>query len=106
MSKGLYAIFKTKADMEYHDLCIKTIMQQQTLDCMIIALHREFGFGSTKFKRLQTAFETVWAEMCEMANEDVRNDKEIAYSKAKIDEALLQAVGKENFVKWEDRYKL
>jgi hypothetical protein len=55
---------------------------------------------------LQTAFETVWAEMCEMANEDVRNDKEIAYSKAKIDEALLQAVGKENFVKWEDRYKL
>ena len=105
-SKGIYRIFKTKADLDFHELCIKTIMQQQTLDIMVLTIAEMFDTTPETFKELQRVFESKWAEMCSLSIEDVQGDKEIWYTKATIDRALRAAVGDENFKPWEERYKL
>ena len=105
-NKGIYMFFRTKEDLEYHDLCVKTIMQQQTLDAMVLAIAEEFKTTPETFSRLQRAFEAKWAEIVALGKEDVKTDKEIWYTKATIDRALLDAVGEELFKPWEERYKL
>ena len=39
-----------------------------------------------------------------MIDADGADDKELVYSRAKIDEQLRQIVGDENFSPWEERY--
>lgn len=105
-NKGIYRIFRTKEELEFHDLCIKTIMMQQTLDAMVLAIKEEFGAGPARFARLQEAFERKWKEFVDLGKEDVKNDKEIWYTKDTIDRALLEAVGPDRFKPWEQRYKI
>lgn len=105
-NKGIYRIFKTKADLDFHELCIKTIMQQQTLDVMVLTVAEMFDATPETFKELQRVFEEKWAEICKLGREDVQDDKEIWYTKDTIDRALRAAVGDENFKPWEERYKL
>ena len=105
-NKGIYQIFRTKEDLEFHDLCIKTIMMQQTLDAMVLAIKEEFGASPAKFARLQEAFNRKWKEFVDLGKEDVKNDKEIWYTKETIDRALKDAVGEELFKPWEERYKI
>lgn len=105
-NKGIYRIFKTKEDLDFHELCVKTIMQQQTLDAMVLSIEEVFETSPEKFKELQRVFEAKWAEICQLGREDAKDDKEIWYTKASIDRALLAAVGEENFKPWEERYKL
>lgn len=105
-NKGIYKIFKTKEEYEYTMTCMRTIMQQQTLDCMTLVLNEDFGFGPKMFSKLNDCFTKKWNEMCELNNEDVKCDRDLVYSEAKIDEALLRAVGKENFKPHSERYRL
>ena len=98
--------FRTKEDLEFHDLCVKTIMQQQTLDAMTLAIAEEFNTTPETFARLRNAFERKWAEIVALAKADVKDDKELWYTKNTIDRALREAVGEEYFCPWEERYKL
>ena len=97
-------VVMTKPQFDRYLLDTKAIMQQQTLDCLVLALAETFGFGPDRFGRLRESFEAKWSEMCALAKADVKADKEIAYTKAVIDRALLQAVGPEHFRPWEERY--
>lgn len=105
-NKGIYKLFRTREELEYHELCIKTIMQQQTLDAMVLAIAEEFKTTPETFARLQKAFESKWAEIVALAKADVKDDKELWYTKETIDRALREAVGEELFSPWEERYRL
>lgn len=105
-NKGIYRVFRTKEDLEFHDLCIKTIMMQQTVDAMTLAIKEVFGAGPAKFAKLQDAFKDKWDEFVRLGKEDVKTDKEIWYTKDTIDRALKEALGEELFKPWEERYKI
>lgn len=106
MSKGIYMMFRNKAEKHKYDQCVSVVAKQQMFDAIILALNREFGFGPERFKRFVDAYKDSWNTICDLFNEDFSDDKEMTYSKTKLDEALRQAVGDELFKPWEERYRL
>lgn len=76
---------------------------QRVADCAVITLHNEFGFGAERNKRFMEQLNATLAEMADMVEEDDKTDKELIYSRAKLDAAVKEAMG-EHFVKWEERY--
>lgn len=76
---------------------------QQSKDIMLIAANVAFGFGPDRAKKLGDAFDEVWREYAAMTVNDAKDDKEIWYTKAKIDDLLKDICG-EHFVPWEERY--
>lgn len=76
---------------------------QQSKDIMLIAANRAFNFGPERAKLLADTFDEVFTEYATMTVEDSRDDKDIWYTKAKIDQALQEICG-ESFVPWEERY--
>ena len=77
---------------------------QQSKDMMLISVGDEFGFGPDRAKRLSEAFDETFTKYAELTISDAKADKEIWYTKAKVDERLRQICG-EHFVCWEDRYR-
>lgn len=76
---------------------------QQAKDMMLIAAHKEFGFGPDRCKRLGDSFDRVFSQYADITLEDARSDKDIWYTKEQVDGALREACG-EYFVPWEERY--
>ncbi len=74
------------------------------LDMVTIALGR-MGFRESRFNK----FDELLAEACkdygEIILEDVKVDKELWYSKDKLDAELKRYVGG-RFVPWDERYKV
>lgn len=77
---------------------------QQAKDMMLIAANEEFGFGPDRAKRLSDAYDRTFVAYAELTIDDAKDDKDIWYTKAKIDERLKQICG-EFFVPWDVRYK-
>ena len=67
---------------------------QQAKDMMLIAAHRE---------RLGDAFDETFSQYADITLEDAKTDKDIWYTKERVDGALREACG-EHFVPWEERY--
>ena len=76
---------------------------QQCADMMLIAAHEAFGFGPERLRRLMETYQTVFDEYADMALEDGQTDKDIEYTKGKLDRALKSICG-DWFVPWEERY--
>lgn len=89
---------QAKKQAEIHAARMFTV--QQCKDIMLIAAHLEFGFGEERSKRLGDAFDRAFIEYAEMA---ISDEKEIWYTKAKMDGILKEACGK-YFDPWEVRY--
>lgn len=77
---------------------------QQCEDMMIIAANAAFHFGPVRAKRLRDAFRAVFVGYAVTALDDGKDDKDIVYTRAKVDIALKNALG-ENFVEWDERYR-
>ena len=77
---------------------------QQAKDMMLIAVGDAFGFGPDRAKRLSDAFDKAFTDYATLTLDDAKADKDIWYTKAKIDERLKEICG-EHFVPWEERYK-
>lgn len=77
---------------------------QQAKDMMLIAAGDALGFGPERAKRLSDAFDKAFTDYATLTLDDAKSDKDIWYTKAKIDERLKQVCG-EHFVPWEERYK-
>lgn len=75
---------------------------QQCKDMALIALS-EFGFGAERLKRYSDTYDAVFTAYAEMAVEDGKGDKDIIYTRAKVDEKLKQICGP-YFVPWDERY--
>lgn len=78
---------------------------QMSVDAALIAAADVFGCGEKRAKQFMDRFASVYNDMARMAIEDARDDKEISYTKAKVDERLKEICGK-HFCPWEERYKL
>ena len=77
---------------------------QQAKDMMLIAAGDALGFGPDRAKRLSDAFDKAFTDYATLTLDDAKADKDIWYTKAKIDERLKEICG-EYFSPWEERYK-
>lgn len=76
---------------------------QQCKDMMLIAANEAFGFGPDRAKVLGDMFDKVFLEYAGMAITDSKDDKELWYTKEKVDVKLKEVCG-EHFCPWEERY--
>ena len=74
---------------------------QMCLDAALIAANDVLQRGPGRAKEFAEAFSATLTEIANMAVDDT---KDLEYSKAKLDERLIQICG-ENFVPWEGRYR-
>jgi hypothetical protein len=112
MAKG-HKSFSSKPSMNY----ARYLTQQQrarsrgelytTLqmceDAAVIALNNKLGIGSARAAIFIREFREVLNEISEMAVSD--NDDGIVYIKVKTDRRM-QAIMKDRFIPWEERYKI
>ncbi len=73
------------------------------LDMVTIALGR-MGWRERKFREFDKALSEVYDTYCKKIIDDSKDDPEIWYSKAKIDQEIQQYVG-ELFVPYDKRYE-
>lgn len=103
MPKGLYRVFRTKADMERYDEDMRHFTRVFTLDHVTVALGR-MGFREAKFREFDRVLTEVFAEYGKEYADDFKDDKEMVYSRAVLDRELKQYTGK-LFAPAEIRYR-
>lgn len=82
------------------------VAMQMGLDAGMIAANEVFEMGAGRADRFRTAYiETVNA-IANMTVNDSKDDKDITWTKAKVDERIKKIVGAENFKPWDERYKI
>ena len=82
------------------------VAMQMGLDAGMIAANEVFEMGAGRADRFRTAYiETVNA-IANMTVNDSKDDTDIAWTKAKVDERIKKIVGTENFKPWDERYKI
>ena len=71
------------------------VNERQSLDALIIAINDEFGFGAERIGRLISKYIDTRIEVADMFLDDrhKNNDKELAYSKGKLDKRLQSIMG-------------
>ena len=81
------------------------VNERQSLDALIVAINDEFGFGVDRITRLVSRYIETRKEIADMFLDDRRknNDKELTYSKAKLDKRLQSIMGPD-YPEHEDRY--
>lgn len=84
---------------ESRQICI-----QMCLDAAMIAANEVFNMGPTRAKAFADAFSSSLNEIATMTVSDGKTDKELWFTKSKLDERLKQICG-EHFQPWEVRYK-
>lgn len=81
----------------------RSIHTQMCLDAAMIAANEVFNMGPTRAKTFAEAFSSALTEIATMTISDGKSDKELWFTKSKLDERLKQICG-ENFQSWEVRY--
>ena len=71
------------------------VNERQSLDALIVAINDEFGFGAERINRLISRYIETRIEVADMFMDDryKNKDKELAYSKAKMDKRLQSIMG-------------
>lgn len=92
-NKGIYRIFRTKAEMSAHDEETRHFARTFMLDQVTVALGR-MGFRESKFRELDKVLTEVAEEYMRLFAEDIKDDKEMVYSRELLDRELKQYVGK------------
>lgn len=82
---------------------MQAFMLQLGGDLMLIAANEAFGFGRERAARLHQAWIEVWREFGDLILDDQKSDKDLEYSKAKIDGRLQEFLG-DYFAPWDERY--
>lgn len=83
----------------------QTIVRMQMMkDVATITANRVLGLGSGRAAAFLEAYDEVANEVAEMFVEDSEDDRQLWYSKAKLDEQLKVIVGEELFQPYEERY--
>ena len=69
--------------------------ERQSLDALIVAINEEFGFGAERINRRVSRYIETRKEIADMFLDDRRknNDKELTYSKGKLDKRLQSIMG-------------
>ena len=88
------ALFQSKIDMA----------MQVVQDAACFAAHDMFKMGPGRAVDFCVAIRDYTNEMMLLMKEDLQDDQNFEYTKAKIDDELKRIVGEENFTPWEGRY--
>ena len=103
MAKQSGYLQKLAAQQAVRDEKTRRFTLQQCKDMMLIAAHEAFGFGPDRAKVLGDMFDKVFMEYAQMTIADSRDDRDLWYTKDKVDAKLKEVCG-ENFSPWEERY--
>ena len=103
MAKQNHFLAKMNAIAEAKCAAQRRFTLQQAADMMLIAANEAFGFGPERLHRLLLAYQETWDEYADLALDDAAADKDIEYTRAKIDEKLRQICGP-YYVEWGERY--
>lgn len=82
---------------------MQAFMLQLSGDIMLIAANEAFGFGRERAARLHEAWVQTWRDFGDLILDDLKSDKDLEYSKEKIDRRLQEFLG-EYFAPWDERY--
>lgn len=102
-NKGIYKIFKTKADFECFRNNIVHFARVYTLDDVTLALGR-MGFREAEFRELDKQLSAVSKEYARETLVDARCDKDMWYSRECKDRELKEYTGS-LFAPWDERYE-
>lgn len=81
----------------------RALHTQMCLDAAMIAANEVFNMGPTRATEFVKAFNEAISSIAEMTLEDGKTDKQLWFTKQKLDDRLKKICG-ENFVPWQDRY--
>lgn len=81
-----------------------SIALQMGMDAATIAANEILGMEQDKAAGFLTAYIETYNTICKMITEDSKDDPDIIYSTAKVDERIRQIVGEQVFRPWEERY--
>lgn len=81
-----------------------SISLQMGLDAATIAANEILGMGAGRAKAFLTKYIEIYNLFARMITDDSKDDRELTYSTAKVDERIRQIVGDQVFRPWEERY--
>ena len=97
-----YAIELEKAKARY--LKQLDIALQQSSDAAMMAIDDVFDVNAYRAEKFHVAHVKYVNQMASLLLEDYESDPTMEYTKTDIDRRLMQIVGEDNFVPWDERY--
>ena len=97
-----YAIELEKAKAQY--LKQLDIALQQSADAAMMAIDDVFDVNEYSAEKFHVAHVQYVNQMASLLLEDYESDPTMEYTKTDIDRRLMQIVGEDNFVPWDERY--
>ena len=82
----------------------EVIRMQMAEDAAFMAANDVFHLGASRAEAFGNAFVKYVNEISDLIFTDSKDDKDIEYAKAVIDRRILQIVGEELFVPYDERY--
>lgn len=80
------------------------IALQLCQDAAMLAAHEVLGMGPGRAERFRQAYVKAVNDITGLWNTDGKDDPDLEWSIARLDEALKRIVGPEHFLPWEVRY--
>lgn len=81
----------------------RAVHTQMCLDAAMIAANEVFNMGPTRCEDFACAFTEALNEIAHMTVNDAKGDKDLWYTKAKVDDRLKKICG-DKFAPWDERY--
>lgn len=78
---------------------------QQSADAAMMAIDDVFDVNEISARKFHEAHVEYVNKIAHMAVVEDKDDREMVWTKATVDRRLMQIVGTENFVPWDERYK-
>ena len=97
-----YASKLAIAEMNFN-IMLKMALQQCS-DAALMAADDVFDVNEYSAEKFTTAHIEYMNKISNMVVVEDKDDPEMLWTKAKVDERLLSIVGKDNFVPWNERY--
>ena len=80
------------------------IALQQSSDAALMAIDDVFDVNAYSAEKFHVAHIEYVNQMASLMVDDYEDDNTMTYAKTDIDRRLMQIVGKDNFVPWDERY--
>lgn len=82
---------------------IKAFTIRQCQDVSMVELYQEFDFTPEDNAKFEKGFSRLFVELCQTCVDDVKDDKNIDYTKGALDRAVMMACG-DAVLPFEKRY--
>lgn len=97
-----YAVKLAEAHANFQNMLRMAL--QQSHDAALMAIDDVFDVNAYSAEKFHLAHIDYVNKISSMTVEDDKDDPEMEWTKATVDRRLMQIVGEENFVPWDERY--